>query len=139
MAPQHKVYIKFEIEIKVFSVFIHSYLLKMAEIPPNPAPQLQMKRVAELIQHAIDAKRPHCVIDEELFDGTKIALREKGYDYKQEKRRTYIGIYPNAAMYATESPKTTLPSPLGYKPCTIDDLNAILHGDKDRYSQVMSQ
>lgn len=115
----------------------------MVEIPPNPAPQLQMKKVAELIQETIDAKRPHCVIEEELFDSTKIALRDKGYDYQQGKRQTYIELYPNAAMYAMERSelKTTLPKlgPLGYKPCTIDDLNAILHGDKDRYDQVMSQ
>lgn len=115
----------------------------MVGIPPNPAPQLQMEKVAKLIQETIDAKQTHCVIDEELFDSTKIALREKGYDYRQEKCRTYIGVYPNAALYAIERSelKKTLPElgPLGYKPCTIDDLNAILHGDKDRYNQVMSQ
>lgn len=72
----------------------------MTDIPLNPAPRMQMDEVAKLIQETIDSKRPHCVIDEELFDSTKIALREKGYDYQQDKRRTYIGVYPNAAMYA---------------------------------------
>lgn len=110
----------------------------MVEIPPNPAPQLQMEKVAKLIQETIDAKQTHCVIREELFDGTKNALREKGYDYRRETRR--IELYPNAAIERSEL-KKTLPElgPLGYKPCTIDDLNAILHGDKDRYNQVMCQ
>lgn len=26
-----------------------------------------------------------------------------------------------------------------YKPCTIEDINAILHGDRDRYEQIMSR
>ena len=73
-------------------------------IKADPAPRLQMEKVAKLLQATIDAGLSYCLIDQELFTSTKNALYKKGYKYEtNEEGITCIALYPKAINAWLES------------------------------------